>query len=298
MDIPEVSSAGAGNAGTGGVVSVPSQSPAVTDIADEISVEPVVVAADVDSAPAAAVAVVESVVAPAAASVPVMSATPAEGRSSVSDVGGGLLSWLETGSGGGAPAAAPLMWTALAVSRRELGKTATTAKAAAATTSGEPADPLIGVAASSTVVSPAASAVGDPISDFIRFFVGNGTADNPNAGILFGDGFSYTMYEGACTSGACNGGNGGLIGSGGSGFAGGNGGSAGWFGSGGTGGAGVAGGDGGTGGTGGLFFGNGGNGGAGGAAVIATGDGGNGGNGGNTGSVVDLRDRWDRWRRW
>ena len=96
VDIPEVSSAGAGSAGTGGVVSVPSQSPAVTDIADEINVEPVVVAADVDSAPAAAVAVVESVVAPAAASVPVMAPAPAaaEGRSSVSDVGGGLLSWL------------------------------------------------------------------------------------------------------------------------------------------------------------------------------------------------------------
>jgi len=188
----------------------------------------------------------------------------------VSGLGGGLLSWLGAGTNGDAPAATPLMWTALAFSRRELGKPAAAVNPAAATTSGEPADPLTGAAASSTVVTPAASAVGDPIADFIRFFAGDGTADNPNAGILLGDGYSYTSYEAACTSGACNGGNGGLIGDGGGGFAGGNGGSAGWFGAGGTGGAGVVGGDGGDGGTGGLFFGNGGNGGAGGAAVIST----------------------------
>ena len=61
--------------------------------------------------------------------------------------------------------------------------------------------------------------------------MGNGTADNPNAGILFGNGYSYTSVGGLCTAAAaCNGGTGGLIGSGGNGFQGGNGGSAGWFG--------------------------------------------------------------------
>ncbi len=40
--------------------------------------------------------------------------------------------------------------------------------------------------------SPAAAATGDPLADFIRIFSGDGTADNPNAGLLFGNGFSYT----------------------------------------------------------------------------------------------------------
>mgnify|MGYP000157874760 CR=1 FL=1 len=38
------------------------------------------------------------------------------------------------------------------------------------------------------------------IADAVRFFVGDGTADNPNAGILFGNGYSYTTYEGACAA--------------------------------------------------------------------------------------------------
>jgi CubicO group peptidase (beta-lactamase class C family) len=114
----------------------------------------------------------------------------------------------------------------------------------------------------------------------LRVFVGNGTADNPNAGLLLGNGYSYTGYAGACTSGACNGGIGGLIGNGGDGFAGGNGGSAGWFGSGGNGGAATAvGAAGGKGGSGGLFVGRGGDGGAGGP------DGGLGGDGGDAGGV-------------
>ena len=118
----------------------------------------------------------------------------------------------------------------------------------------------------------------------VRMLVGNGTADNPNAGILMGDGYSYTAYEGACTTGACDGGNSGLLGNGGNGFAGGNGGAAGWFGDGGNGGAATtAGGAGGKGGSGGLFSGNGGTGGAGGDAVV--GDGGVGGAGGDAGAL-------------
>ncbi|MFM9035488.1 MAG: hypothetical protein ACKOQ4_14620, partial [Mycobacterium sp.] len=67
---------------------------------------------------------------------------------------------------------------------------------------------------------------------------GDGTADHPDAGLLGGSGYTYTGYEGACTSGACNGGKAGLLfGNGGGGFAGGDGGSAGWFGNGGAGGA-------------------------------------------------------------
>jgi hypothetical protein len=51
----------------------------------------------------------------------------------------------------------------------------------------------------------------------LRVFVGNGTADNPNAGILLGNGYTWTGYGGVCTSGSCDGGNGGLIGNGGGG---------------------------------------------------------------------------------
>lgn len=142
---------------------------------------------------------------------------------------------------------------------------------------------------------PGAASVGSPDAKtlvggwrpggIVRLFIGNGTAQHPNAGILFGNGYSYTGYGGACTAGACNGGNGGLIGSGGNGYNGGNGGSAGWFGNGGDGGAGAADGTGkgGNGGSGGLFMGSGGDGGAGGAATGPDGSGGNGGAGGNTG---------------
>ena len=118
----------------------------------------------------------------------------------------------------------------------------------------------------------------------MRAFVGDGTADNPNAGILAGNGYSYKAYSGACVTGACSGGSGGLVGNGGDGFAGGNGGAAGWFGTGGAGGtATTAGGAGGKGGSGGLFFGSGGDGGAGGIAVA--GDGGAGGDGGDAGML-------------
>ncbi len=148
------------------------------------------------------------------------------------------------------------------------------------------------------VVSPSASATaGWQPGSILRLFAGNGTADNPNGGILIGNGYSWTADT--CT-GTCDGGRGGLVGSGGDGFGGGNGGSVGWFGNGGTGGAGLPGGIGGAGGSGGLFLGNGGNGGAGGSVISGAaavggiggsgghagllslwGDGGRGGNGGN-----------------
>ena len=58
---------------------------------------------------------------------------------------------------------------------------------------------LVGPAGSGNVASPAVSSslAADPITSFIRIFVGNGTADNPNAGILFGNGYSYTSDGGA-----------------------------------------------------------------------------------------------------
>ena len=144
-----------------------------------------------------------------------------------------------------------------------------------------PAAPSVAAAS-----APSTPQVPKPES-FLRLFVGNGTADNPNAGILMGNGYSYTSYGGACTSGACTGGNAGLVGNGGNGFAGGNGGAAGWFGDGGAGGAATTpGGTGGSGGSGGLFSGNGGPGGAGGDAV--SGSGGNGGNGGDVGTFSLL----------
>ena len=124
-------------------------------------------------------------------------------------------------------------------------------------------------------VVASSGATTNPIASFVRIFVGSGTAENPNAGFLIGDGYSYTGYGGACTTGACNGGNGGLIGNGGDGFAGGHGGSAGWFGSGGKGGAATTvGATGGRGGSGGLFVGDGGQGGSGGPGGGVGGDGG------------------------
>jgi len=133
---------------------------------------------------------------------------------------------------------------------------------------------------SAVVASAGAAATANPIADFVRIFVGSGTAENPNAGVLIGNGYSYMAYGGACTTGACNGGTAGLIGNGGDGFAGGHGGPAGWFGSGGAGGAATTvGGTGGRGGAGGLFVGDGGQGGSGGPG------GGTGGDGGNAGAL-------------
>jgi hypothetical protein len=90
------------------------------------------------------------------------------------------------------------------------------------------------------------------LGDFWLF--GDGTAAHPNAGLLGGNGYSWTATS--CNTGkACNGGNPGLLyGIGGNGFNGGNGGNGGLWGNGGAGGNGIAsvnggkGGDGGSGG--------------------------------------------------
>jgi len=201
-----------------------------------------------------------------AASAPVLSAPAATGG--LSGLSARLFDWLRVGGDGGVPAAGTLAWTALAFSRRELGGSSTGAPPAATT----------GALLGNATVTVAANQ--------FRLF-GDGTAENPNAGLLGGSGFSYTTYEGACTSGACDGGRAGLLfGNGGGGFAGGAGGHAGLFGRGGDGGAGVSGlngGAGGTGGRGGLLWGNGGAGGAGGDATSAGGTGGRGGDGGDAG---------------
>ncbi len=152
---------------------------------------------------------------------------------------------------GGAPATAPVEWVTFAATRRE---TLATSKAASV---------------------PAAN----PIADFVGIFIGNGTAQSPNGGLLIGDGYSWTPET--CPQGPCNGGNGGVIGSGGNGFNGGNGGAAGWVGFGGAGGDALdPGGSGGNGGRGGVVFGSGGAGGNGAAGATV---GGAGGNGGDTG---------------
>lgn len=114
----------------------------------------------------------------------------------------------------------------------------------------------------------------------IGMFIGNGTAEHPDAGILIGKGYNYGTVAGDCAS-SCDGGNGGMLfGQGGSGFGGGTGGSVGLIGNGGAGGAGTADNlNGGVGGTGGIF----GNGGAGGAG-FGTGNGGTGGSAGGFGN--------------
>lgn len=108
--------------------------------------------------------------------------------------------------------------------------------------------------------------------------VENGTAAQPNAGTIFGVGYTYSSLEGACLVAPCDGGNGGtLLGDGGAGGAGGAGGTggaggasalSGVNGNGGNGGNGSNGGNGGNGGTGGTggAFGAGGTGGSAGAA--------------------------------
>ena len=112
--------------------------------------------------------------------------------------------------------------------------------------------------ASATPSGSVAASSAPVVPDFIRFFIGDGTATNPDAGLLVGDGFSYDASTCVGTA-ACDGGRGGfLFGNGGSGWNGGSGGSAGLFGNGGNGRAGVPGvfaGFGGLGGRGGLLWG-------------------------------------------
>jgi len=86
-----------------------------------------------------------------------------------------------------------------------------------------------------TVANARASATttwypGAAVGAIYYVFVHNGTAADPNAGLLFGDGYSYIGGVGCATGAVCNGGNGGLlVGSGGDGYNHGNGGSAGLF---------------------------------------------------------------------
>jgi hypothetical protein len=128
----------------------------------------------------------------------------------------------------------PVELAALAVIRRERGVVSRTA--------------VSGVSA--PVASASAAATWQPGS-VLRIFVGNGTATDPNAGILAGNGFSYDATT--CPTGTCDGGQAGLLGNGGAGYNGGDGGSAGWFGDGGNGVNAVTVVDGGNGGRGGLF---------------------------------------------
>lgn len=115
--------------------------------------------------------------------------------------------------------------------------------------------------------------------DPLRGFFGNGSADRPNGGLIWGDGYSWTPET--CPAGPCVGGNAGLFGNGGNGYNGGRGGSAGLFGEGGDGGDALTpGGDGGDGGPGGLFGGSGGRGGDGAAGAIGQADGAAGAGGG------------------
>ena len=144
---------------------------------------------------------------------------------------------------------APLMWMATAFVRGEFGQSSRSAGGVLAGTDPGQTSLLVdpdadGAASTLSLVPPAPSVFevfpGNPISDFIRFFVGNGTADRPDAGLLWGRGFSYTASTCPGTT-VCNGGRGGILGDGGDGFNGGSGGAAGWFGTGGDGGMGVAG---------------------------------------------------------
>ena len=82
------------------------------------------------------------------------------------------------------------------------------------------------VRAVGVVESGAGAAAADPIADVVRIFIGNGTATHPDAGLLVGNGYSWTAQS--CPGMApCTGGRSGLIGNGGAGFNGGAGGSAG-----------------------------------------------------------------------
>ncbi len=172
-----------GNVGAVGASPRPAR---VVDVDSPVAVDDSPVVADGPASGSEAVDVVEA--APVAAP-PVMSAA-VSGR--VSGLGGSVLAWLGGGADGDGPAAAPLAWTALAAARRELGGVSRPVNPAAAVSTGAPVDPSA-VSSVSGVGAPSASAIGGwQPGSILRFFVGNGTADNPNAGILLGNGYSYT----------------------------------------------------------------------------------------------------------
>lgn len=139
-------------------------------------------------------------------------------------------------------------------------------------THGSGGDPLAPAVAplmlGTAAVGRRTTALTEPTADqrASRLF-GDGTAEHPDAGLLFGNGFSWDGSS--CTgTAACHGGNAGLLGgSAGHGFNGGNGGAAGLFGRGGDGGDGRPDGSGGNGGRGGLISGDGGDGGDAGASL-------------------------------
>ena len=186
-----------------------------------------------------------------------------------------------SGAGADSPWAAPLAFAAASVARRDHEMV--------------PARPAAATAGTAPNAVPTAFAEAN--RSLWDVFFGDGTADHPDAGILVGNGFSFTAQTCTGTS-ACNGGNSGLIGNGGNGWNGGNGGAAGLFGNGGNGGAGILtvnSGRGGNGGHGGWVTGNGGNGGNGALSPTAGGAGGAGGatgligNGGSGGAGGDLQ---------
>ncbi|MDA2891465.1 cellulase family glycosylhydrolase [Mycolicibacterium sp. BiH015] len=158
---------------------------------------------------------------------------------------------------------------------------------------GDPAAPAVAPLMLSTAVATGRRTA----APTTRLF-GDGTAENPDAGLLYGNGFSWDALS--CTgTQACHGGNAGLLGgSAGHGFNGGNGGDAGLFGRGGDGGDGVPGGNGGNGGRGGRISGDGGDGGDAGVSLLSATTAGAGGDagllgtrgkpgkGGTTGSVT------------
>jgi hypothetical protein len=59
-------------------------------------------------------------------------------------------------------------------------------------------------------VAKATASAANPIQNPLNFFIGNGTVEHPNAGILIGNGYSWTAET--CTKGtACTGGRSGLL---------------------------------------------------------------------------------------
>ncbi len=144
---------------------------------------------------------------------------------------------------------------------------------------GDPVAPAV----APLMLSTAATAGRRTAAPTTRLF-GDGTAENPDAGLLYGNGFSWDALS--CTgTQACHGGNAGLLGgSAGHGFNGGNGGDAGLFGRGGDGGDGVPGGNGGNGGRGGRVSGDGGDGGDAGIALLSATTAGGGGEAGLLGT--------------
>ncbi|MBI3691186.1 MAG: hypothetical protein HY239_11185, partial [Mycolicibacterium aromaticivorans] len=67
--------------------------------------------------------------------------------------------------------------------------------------------------------APTAAATASAAGDFVREFIGNGTAAHPNGGLLIGNGYSYSAADAQCASASCNGGRGGLLmGNGGNGY--------------------------------------------------------------------------------